>query len=413
MRGFIAAGLLGGAAVALSSGVEPWLGALAGAFVPADIAQDVAAARLFDAGVNPYGPVIRDVHSTILPLPVEATFPYFPHPPFSLLVSWGFAYVSFETAALIWLGVTLALIFILAALLTELYSAAAGGHRAPAQGLLFVLLLCWPPVLYNLEKGQWSILLAVLVGLAVRSLSRSRLAAVGFWTGAAAAVKVFPVVLGGYLLLRSRRAFGWFLLTGIVLTALPLLRIGFDALPAFIGQSRMNLPHWETFPSVTLSIHGAVARLFHASEWSRPIAHAPGLALVIDVLVVVTLLGLATYATLRPRGDRSYGPIAGWIAMLPVLNPQSLGHNAVLLALPLILTAAILRADNRWWLKAGWALGLILVSIPRQTTWRLAPPPVEPWQGLAIVALPMWGALLLFAVAVVLAVRPVPDQMHS
>ena len=86
--------------------------------------------------------------------------------------------------------------------------------------------------------------------------------------------------------------------------------------------------------------------------------------------------------------------------LLPILNPQSLGHNGTLLALPLVLTARALLRDRRAWLKVGWSVALALVSIPRQTLWRLAPLPIDPLEGIAIIALPMWGALLLFAVAV-------------
>lgn len=176
---------------------------MGGAFVPPDIAQDVAAARLFANKANPYGPAIREMHARVVPLPVNETFPYFPHPPFSLLVGWPFAYVSFQAAAMMWFSFSLALLFLLAALLAESLadsnSNAPEGPRMRSVVILFVLLLAWPPVLYNLEKGQWSILLTVLVALGWRALSRGRLRQAGTWIGLAASVKVFPVLLGGYL----------------------------------------------------------------------------------------------------------------------------------------------------------------------------------------------------------------------
>ncbi len=409
MGKWIVAALIAAAATALSAGAKPWIDAVGGAFVPPDIAQDVAAARLFADGVNPYGPVIRDMHSRVVPVPVGETFPYFPHPPFSLLVSWLFAYVSFQTAALMWFGFSLALLFLLAALLAEnladRHRDAPTSPRMQSALILFALLLAWPPVLYNLEKGQWSILLTVLVALGWRALSRGRLRHAGVWIGLAASVKVFPVLLGGYLLLRARPAFLWFAATGLLATALPLLFIGFDAFPAFIRQSQMNLPYWETFPSVMFSIHGAFARLMIGGTWARPAVHAPALARSLELLVTVGLLWLAVCAAMRAnRASRSdaetAGPFAAWCALLPLLNPQSLGHNGVLLALPLVLTARALLQDRRTWLKAAWAVALTLISLPKQTLWRLAPPPIDPWEGIAIIALPMWGALLLFAIAV-------------
>lgn len=420
MRVWIVAALIGTAAVVLSSGTKPWIDAVGGAFVPPDIAQDVAAARLFAAGVSPYGPVIREMHSRVVPVPVNETFPYFPHPPFSLVVSWLFAYVSFQTAALVWFSFSLALLFLLAALLAENLAEQDGttgrNVRIRAVVILFALLLAWPPVLYNLEKGQWTILLAVLVALGWRALSRGRWRQAGAWIGLAASVKVFPVLLGGYLLLRARRGVVWFGLVGLLATGLPLLWIGIEAFPAFIRQSQLNLPYWETFPSVTLSLHGALARLMIGGQWARPAVYAPTVVRCLELIATVGLLWLAIRATMRANRDNrsdaeTSGPFAAWVALLPVLNPQSLGHNGVLLALPLVLTARTLLRHDRTWLKAAWAVALPLVSIPRQTLWRLAPAPIDPWEGIALIALPMWGALLLFTVAVAVSFqRPRWDE---
>ena len=413
MRRWILVGLFAALGVSLSSGARPWIDAVSGAFVPPDIAQDVAAARLFATGVSPYGPVIREMHSRVVPVPVDATFPHFPHPPFSLIVSWPLAYVSFQTAALMWFAFSLALVFLLAAVLAGTLADQEGDQAARPQIktvlFLFALLLEWPPVLYNLEKGQWSILLTVLVALGWRALSGGRLRQAGAWIGLAASVKVFPVLLGGYLLLRARPAFVWFAATGLLATALPLLFIGFDAFPAFIRESQMNLPYWETFPSVMFSLHGAFARLMIGGTWARPAVYAPAVARSLELVVTVGLLWLAVRTAMRAtRANRSdaatAGPFAAWCVLLPILNPQSLGHNGTLLALPLVLTARALLHDRRPWLKAAWAVALVLVSIPKQTLWRLAPPPIDPWEGIALIALPMWGALLLFAVAVAITV---------
>ena len=76
---------------------------------------------------------------------------------------------GFETAALIWFGVSVGLLFLIAALLAEILHDTLH-HRfrvtfGRLTAVVFVFLLCWPPALYNLEKGQWSILLTALVCL--------------------------------------------------------------------------------------------------------------------------------------------------------------------------------------------------------------------------------------------------------
>ena len=407
MQTWILRWLLVALCVALTSGLRPWVDAASGAFIPADISQDAAAARLFARGVNPYGPVIREEHSRMLGVSMNDTFPYFPHPPFSLVLSWPLAYVPYGTGAAIWFASTLAILLLLAALLSEV-SRGDGDDRSrlATPGRFFLLLLLWPPVLYNLEKGQWSVLLVVLVTAGYCASARGNLNRAAAWLGAAAAVKVFPVISGVYFLLRSRRAFATFVAVGASLTGLPLLRIGFDAFFAFLGQSRLNMPVWETFPSVTLSLHGALARLLIGGQWARSLIHAPVSAYIIEFVLVAVLLGFAVRITLLARSGRSSEALAfsAWVTLLPVLNPQSLGHNGVLLALPLVVMARELSVQSEPWHRAVWGLSLALISLPKQTVWRLVSSPVEPWEGLAIVALPTWGALLLFGVIAAVAV---------
>jgi hypothetical protein len=422
VRPWILAGFIGALIVAASSGATPWIDAARGAFNPPDIPQDIAAAHLFAHGTSPYGPVIRQMHSRITGLPLAQTYPYFPHPPFSLIVSLFSAYVPVRTAALIWFALSLALVFLLAALLAESATDQSAGEAGPVSQRrvlgFFGLLLLWPPVLYNLEKGQWSLLLAVLIALGWRSLVRGREREGGGLIGMAASVKVFPVLLGGYLLMRSRRAFGWFLIAGAVSTAVPLIWIGWAAFPAFVRESQHNLPNWEAFPSVMYSLHGALARLFVGGPWARPAMYAPALVRWIEVPATLALFILAIAATWRaPRDYRSAGArasFAAWCVLLAVINPQSMGHNGLFLALPFVLTARLLVLDGRRWPKLAWSAALVLTSIPRQTLWPVMAP-VGPVEGIAVIALPMWGALVLFAVAVACAAesyRPAAAPLH-
>ena len=402
MRSWITAAAVAVGVAAFSSGLTPWKDAITGAYDPPDIAQDVAAVRLFVERVNPYGPVIREMHSRVTGITFEQTYPYFPHPPFSLIVSLFMAFGAFTTAALLWFGLSLGLLFMLSALLAENLGPDSGGEPKPRVVLtLFGLLLLWPPVLYNLEKGQWSIILAVLVALGWRSLSQGRVRQGGSWIGVAAAVKVFPVLMGGYLLIRSRKAFLSFIIAGVIATALPLFWIGFGAFPDFMRQSQLNLPNWETFPSVMYSLHGTLARLMIGSQWAVAAVYAPALARGIEAICTLALLLVAGYLTVRAQRGISSPAVAfsAWCILLPVLNPQSMGHNGLLLALPVVLTGSVIDRYQGVWPKIFWTAGLVLASIPRQTLGRIAPPPVGPWEGLTVLALPMWGALLLFGVA--------------
>ena len=402
---FVLAGLVAASVAALTSGWQPWFDALGGAVVPADIPQDFAAVHLVVNGVNPYGPEIRQIQAQLTGLPVERTFPYFPHPPFSVFLTFFAAFMPLKAAVLTWFVISVELAFVLAALLAETLWADAGTHdRTPLTFCLFAGLMMWPPVLYNLEKGQWSILLAVMISAGWLVLRRGRLAATGAWLGVAASTKIFPVLLGGYLLLRARRSLVWFAAAILVTTGIPLVVIGFESVPALLRNSRLNMEYWQVFPSVMFSLRGVFARLFIGGEWARPLFYAPLLARVLEGIAVLVLACITLRATLKDRPDASVeqrGAVFGaWVALLPILNPQSMGHNGVLLALPFVLTGRALASDSRAWPKVCWALALGLVSIPRQTLLGLAPAPSGPFDAVAVLSLPLWGGLLCFAATI-------------
>ena len=161
---------------------------------------------------------------------------------------------------------------------------------------------------------------------------------------------------------------------------------------------------------MTYSIHGAAARLLVGGPWARPIVHAPVLARVLVGIVGLALVATAAWAAGRdPVTDEREGArFAGFATLLVLLNPLAMGHNGVLLALPIALVGRALVGEVRFWPKAAWAAGVVLVSIPKETVFRLAPIPVSPARGLAIVALGCWGALLLFSAAVGVALRRTP-----
>jgi hypothetical protein len=385
----------------------PWLQAGAGAFHPPDLAQDVAAAQLLAGGSDPYETGVRAVQARILGIPAQDGYPYFPHPPVTVMVTWPLVHLPFSAAAQVWFAASLALLFALAVLLAEIVSGkdlgrVGGGPSTTTTMILFASLLAWPPVLYNLEKGQWSIAVALLVALAWRSLERAQSATAGACLGGAAAVKIFPVLLGGYLLRRSRRALVWLIVVGSVATIVPLIWMGPFALTGFMRQSQANLSYWETWPAVTYSLHGAAARLLVGGKWAHPLVAVPTVARYVVLLGSIALVGVAMLISGPTRLDdeREGARFAMWGILLVILNPLAMGHNGVLLALPIALTARALARDHRLWPKAAWAAGVVLVSIPRQTIIALAPVPVQPWRGLGVVALPMWGTLLLFTAAI-------------
>jgi hypothetical protein len=399
--------------VSCSSGGTPWLHAVAGAFHPPDLAQDVAAGQAIVAGFDPYAVDFAAWHARVMGVQPEQGYPYLPHPPFALFVTLPLAYASFISAAAAWFAMSIALLAALALLLAEIAVDAAGADKRPTIRTVlafFGLLLAWPPVLYNLEKGQFSILLAVLTALAWRSLAHRQSTRAGLFLGIAAAVKIFPAILGGYLLLRNRASLVWLIVVGALATLLPLAWVGLDSLSGFVHHSQGNLSYWATWPAITYSVYGLAARGLVGGRWAVPFVHAPAAAGTIVAIASLALIGIAMSATIGKHivKENEGAPFAAWMTLLVSLNPLSMGHNGVLLALPIVLVARSLLGDRRTWLKLLWSAGVVLASIPRQAVFQLVSIPVEPMAGL-LVALPLLGTLLLFAASVA-ASRPLLAQ---
>jgi Glycosyltransferase family 87 len=409
MRNWVAATTVLVLLVASSAGIIPWRDAVGGAFRPPDFAQDIAAARILDGNGDPYAANFAATHAQVLGIASTDGYPYLPHPPLVIALSWPFARVTFGVAALCWFAAALACAFVLAIVLSGLARNQTSFHL-PQLGdalLCFAALMVWPPVLYNLEKGQFSILIAMLIALGWVWLSRGACRAAGICMGLAAALKLFPALLGLYLVIRHRRSAMWFVITGVAATTLPLWWLGWRAVPEFIAQTAGNLSYWQTWPAVTYSVRGLAARVLIGSNWSIAVMHAPTAASAVVVLSSVVLIAIAVHATLKiaKRQDSDGLLFAIWSVLLLPLNPLAMGHNGVLLALPIVLIGRVLATDPSTLLKVFWVAGCVLVSIPRQAIFEAAPMPVTPFGSLAIVALPLWGTLLLFAAGVAIAHR--------
>jgi hypothetical protein len=197
-------------------------------------------------------------------------------------------------------------------------------------------------------------------------------------------------------------------ITLVAVLALPLIWMGPHTIQMFLAQSQANVAYWETFPAVTYSIHGVLARLMVGGQWARPVVEAPLIARGLGTFVAILLVAITLWFTRTHGNDdgREGTRFAAWVAILVMLNPLAMAHTGVILALPIMLVAQVLASDHRIWPKVAWTLGVALVSIPGHTLIFLASNPIEPWQGIALIALPMWGTLSLFVAAIAASSQP-------
>ena len=397
------------AAAWFSAGAAPFLRAAASAPAPNDFTPDYVAAHAWLHG-GPHGPAAaavldgpagNDYGTSIGAPPVFLLAAYYVHPPTAFLTLMPLVPLGYGGAALGWLLLSVASLGALTALLL---SAAGRGVDGRATTALFTLLLLWPPMLTNIQRGQWSIFLAAAIAAGYAAWDEGRHRRGAAWIGLAVALKLTPILLLPFVALRDRRATLTLFGTLAIAAALSLAAGQLEAWRAFFRHSAENVGIWQTHHDNTLSIGGLLARLLVGGRFARPLVEAPMLARLLRLGCLATLGGTALWLTRTRAGQppdrvRDGCCFALWIIVIVVANPLAWAHYALLLLLPvaLVLRRADQAApDEALWMRRLAAIALCTLTIPKETLYRLAGPvPVAPGRGLFI-STHLAGALILF-----------------
>jgi hypothetical protein len=394
-----------------SAGVAPLVEAVVEARAPADFTRDFVTAhvRLHGGHLPPAG-AEGNAAAVALGAPevVLLDGPYYLHPPPALFVVMALVPLGFRGAALAWAALTLialaALAFALVALATR------GRPRAVAVVATFGALALWPPVLHDLAKGQWSVLLAALTALGWLALERRRPGRAGTLVGVAACLKLTPALLLVPFARRERRAAVALVGVGAAAAVAALVVNGPALYTAWLVDVPRDVAAWQTWPSNTASLGGLVARWLGGGAFARPLGGAPALARATNGVLSLALLAVAVAATWRraqsPVGERAAG--AAWMLLIVLLNPLAWTHTVVLALPALALLGGIAP-------PGVLTIALAALSVPRQTLLALAgPPPVSP-AAAPLLSLHAFALLALFFVALRAAapcsVAPAPDNM--
>ncbi len=363
----------------LSAGSTPFVDAVIGTRAPADWTRDyvMARARLEDGrgappplaeGANERGARYGTARVILLDAP------YYIHPPTATVAVLPFAWLPWRTAALTWAAGSLVALVWLAFSLLQIWTP---GVTPPARRvtLLALALAVWPPTLYCLEKGQWSIWLAALLAAGWTSLEARRAGRAGSLFGVAAVLKITPIVVVGHLLLRSRRAAAATLATaaGAVVVSLAVIRP--VAWYRFVTEGSRNEVAWAPWLANTASLDGVYARLLTSNSFSRAIVVAPGLARGAFALTSLLILTAAMGASYRKRDQSAEAQarvLAAWLTLPLLLNPLGWSHVVILLLAPL----AVLARNGGTRQQVTAILVLAAISVPRQrlTEWAGAAP---------------------------------------
>jgi hypothetical protein len=230
--------------------------------------------------------------------------------------------------------------------------------------LAMLALVSWQPVLASVRDGQVSVIIGALLVLAWTELRGGRDWRAGAVVGAAAALKLYPLLLVVFLAVRRRRAAAAAALVITGAAGVAALILGPDTWVDYAASARTIAWSFAGAPynlSLLPRLQGVVPVSF--AGFAFPIVAA---AAVVATLLIVTRGGAA--APLVRRVDVEFASMAT-LALL--LSPVAWHHYVFMLVLPLvILVADAWGGGRRAPLVAAVAL-VALLSLP-DDAWRAA-----------------------------------------
>lgn len=202
---------------------------------------------------------------------------------------------------------------------------------------VFAMFLFWYPFTFCIARGQFAVILAVLLLGVAQALHRRKDILAGCLLGIAIGVKIFPAFCCLYLLLTRR----WFalLVTGVTFAMILLstvLIVGLSDVRLYFDEIvKINLELYATH-YINISLNNFVAPLFIPNVWVENLAAWPIAAKVFSLAASGGITSMLVWLTLKfePSGTPfNWGIFYLYATASTILSPISWEHN-FLIALP-------------------------------------------------------------------------------
>ncbi|MFY9615993.1 MAG: glycosyltransferase family 87 protein [Candidatus Dormiibacterota bacterium] len=231
--------------------------------------------------------------------------------------------------------------------------------------MLFATLTFYP-VWVDAVQGQANLLILLLLIGGIAGIVQGK-PGFGLALGAAAALKLTPVILLAWLLLDRRIREAAWMVGGLaaVTAAAALLRFG-DTL-VFFGQVLPALASGTAYYA-NQSLAGVVARLFSANSYTTPWL-ALSWAFLVPAAGAVLLSGLWF---VRTRNQPALVRAVAFIPLLPLLSTVTWPHHLVIL-LPVFWIGAIALAERDWPVAPTIVAAGLLLTFSVVTRWTVGP----------------------------------------
>lgn len=326
--------------------------------LPTDLPSFLLAARALAAGADFYDPAVIVTFADV-GAPHQPVFPYLYLPIFAVLML-PLSALSQPTATAAVLLINFSLWPLLIVLAHRLWSPPPE-LRGPMAAMALVLVPTFYPTILTLHHGSPGLLVAVLVvgTLVAERAGRSRLA--GVLLALAVLIKIVPVVLVAYFLLRRRwRVLAAASVAGTALLALSLAVAGvgphlhwlLEMAPGLASGARTGTFFEPACHPENQSLTGICCRLIgEGSAWFRPVSSALG-------VLVVGITALVLWRRRRPRLDGLEASVV--VVTLLLISTITWFHHMTLMVLPLGVLV-VEAARRRGWRRT--VLAVLLVPI--------------------------------------------------
>ncbi|HYB92489.1 MAG TPA: glycosyltransferase family 87 protein [Candidatus Binataceae bacterium] len=327
-------------------------------------------------GLNPYAVSLNRLAGQFgfTPLP-------FDHPADTPTMNLAFALLSWlrpESAYRVWFGIELAALFGALAIMFR----STGRQGRGVEIALGVFALAFTPLADNFRWAQSQTI--VLLGLAMvfAFVREGRDAPAGIALGVLGLLRVYPLVMGGYLLARGRwRSLAWMAATIAAGGAATAAIVGTDALRNYIGvlglaggSQWLSLDPRLYFGGANFSLSAFIARpieaIFGDGAAARAAIFHRGFIAMADVAIVA-----CAFRATRAGDDDDGRAFSLWVVTMLILSPIVWAHYLAVLLLPFaqIALAALngrVTAGTWSWAMTSWCA--IVLATPIMADFALA-----------------------------------------
>jgi hypothetical protein len=291
-------------------------------------------------------------------------------PTFLILIS-PLARVRERVSYYLWLGLNTVLLTVALVLLIGRSSGLSGGVRLT----IVALALLYPPLGWHYLYAQSKIPILLLLILMMRCIEKGWNRAAGCFLAFAGLLRIFPLLLVGYLVLQRRwRVLTWTFIGLAVGSLLTVALLGTGNAVSSVSGVAFNLGRYQLSRHMNIALAAFVTRVFWFIMGQQLTSTLDSIRRLTIVAADAALLGTTIWATLKlkPCDDPDWRGLSLWIVASVLLSPTAWPHYMVLF---LIVFSQIICASIHWRadVRTQW-LALLSYSLTILTLMFMPPP---------------------------------------